>query len=115
MTKQFGFSPEEASAITDVLREEGFVPKSALEKMDYAGRQGTDEQLARTEMAARVRAVVRQNFIGLKVIDYSAGSLQTLNHDRDIAMARNSDWGSGPRAPRFGAGELGRSPAAWSA
>jgi hypothetical protein len=32
-----------------------------------------------------------QNSIGLKVIDYSAGSLQTVNHDRDIAMARNSD------------------------
>jgi hypothetical protein len=38
-----------------------------------------------------LRGVVRQNSIGLKVIDYSAGSLQTSNHDRDIAMARNSD------------------------
>ena len=40
--------------------------------------------------AARV-VEVRQNSIGLKVIDYSAGSLQTSNHDRDIAVAGNSD------------------------
>ena len=37
------------------------------------------------------QVVVRQNSTGLKVIDYSAGSLQTVNHDRHIAMARNSD------------------------
>src|SRR5215467_11161943 len=52
------------------------------------------------------RLVARQNSIGMKVIDYSAGSLQTSNHDRDIAMARNSDSGSCARAPRFGAENL---------
>jgi hypothetical protein len=35
--------------------------------------------------------VVRQNSIGLKVIDYSTGSLQTSNPDRDITVAGNSD------------------------
>src|ERR1700746_1454424 len=36
------------------------------------------------------QAVVRQNSIGMKVIDYSPGCLQTSNHDRDSAMVRNS-------------------------
>jgi hypothetical protein len=32
--------------------------------------------------------VAGQNSIGLKAIDYSAGSLQTSNRDPEIAMAR---------------------------
>ena len=36
--------------------------------------------------------VVRQNSMGLKAIDYSAGSLQTPTHDPGNAMAGNFDY-----------------------
>jgi sugar phosphate isomerase/epimerase len=43
---------------------------------------------------AGVTLVVRQNSISWKGIDYSTGSLHTPTHDRDSAMAGNSDSGS---------------------
>jgi hypothetical protein len=50
-------------------------------------RQGVDEETLRA-------VVVRHNSIGLKAIDYSAGSLHTPTHDRGDAMAGNFDYGN---------------------
>ena len=73
-----------------------------------AGAEKADEVLARAEtfrphlvfiqeeiLGERggnlISAVVRQNSISFKGIDYSAGSLHTPTHDRDTAMAGNFD------------------------
>ena len=41
-----------------------------------------------------LKVVFRQNSIGLKSIDYLAGSLHTPTHDQGNAMAGSLDYGS---------------------
>jgi len=55
----------------------------------------TDSHLLR----AIEEAVPRQNFIGLKAIDYSGRSLHTPDHDRGDTLAGNCDRSRSPRAP----------------
>jgi hypothetical protein len=78
------------------LAEHGGGPNDNVEPADAGFERHLMTDAFRSQM---IIVVSRQNCIGLKPIDYSAGSLHTPNHDRDTAMAGNSDYDSCLRTP----------------
>jgi hypothetical protein len=85
LATRWGMTPGEARAVVRMLGQEGLAPQHEEIGMDGSGRQGTDENLARREMADRIDALHGMFAAWRGARGGSAEEMRKADQDGDVA------------------------------